>query len=89
MRDIGALRFDSRGRRADTKAFRGAYICLWRRFDRRRKFDRGAFAVFFGLFEMRFEYLNGLGKSFEDLEKLKKEYIKLVVKKIKEKYFNN
>jgi len=41
---------------------------------------------FFGLFEMKFEYLNMMGKSLEDLEKLKKEYSKMLIAKLKEKY---
>lgn len=41
---------------------------------------------FFGLFEMKFEYLNVMGKSLDDLEKLKKEYSKMLIGKLKEKY---
>lgn len=48
------------------------------------KTEEGAY--FFGLFEMKFEYLNVMGKSIEDLEKLKKEYSKMLINKMKEKY---
>lgn len=41
---------------------------------------------FFGLLEMKFECLNGFDKSGRDLEKLKKEYSKMLIKKLKEKY---
>lgn len=41
---------------------------------------------FFGLFEMNFEYLNSLDRVGNDLEKLKKEYFKILVNKLKEKY---
>lgn len=43
---------------------------------------------FFGLFEMNFEYLNSFNRLNNDLEKLKKEYFKILVNKLKEKYPN-
>ena len=39
-----------------------------------------------GLFEIKLEYYNPINKSIEDLEKLKKEYIKMITNKIKDKY---
>lgn len=43
-------------------------------------------AGFCGLFELKLEYLNSMNKSFDDLERLKKEYSKMIYKKLKEKY---
>lgn len=43
-------------------------------------------ACFFGLLEMKFDNLEGFDKSFEDLDKLKREYSKLLINKLKEKY---
>ena len=42
--------------------------------------------TYYGLFELKLEYISGLDKSQDDLMKLKCEYSKMVAKKIKEKY---
>ena len=39
-----------------------------------------------GLFELNLEYYNPVNKTLEDLDKLKKEYTKMISDKLKEKY---
>lgn len=41
---------------------------------------------FYSLFELKLEYYNPINKSLDDLEKLKKEYSKILVEKLKVKY---
>ena len=41
---------------------------------------------FYGLFELKLEYFNPIEKSIEDLEKLKKEYLRMMVEKLQIKY---
>lgn len=41
---------------------------------------------FYGLFELKLEYYNPMEKSLEDLEKLKKEYLRMIVEKLQSKY---
>lgn len=41
---------------------------------------------FYGLFELKLEYYNPIEKSVEDLEKLKKEYLRMIVEKLQTKY---
>lgn len=41
---------------------------------------------FYGLFELKLEYYNPMEKSIEDLEKLKKEYLRMIVEKLQARY---
>jgi len=41
---------------------------------------------FYALFEFKLEYYNAIDKSIEDLEKLKKEYSKMITQKLEAKY---
>ena len=41
---------------------------------------------FYGLFELKLEYYNPIEKSLEDLEKLKKEYLRMIVEKLETRY---
>jgi len=51
-----------------------------------KKYATEPSSYFFGLLELKFEFLNDINQPYEQLEKLKKEYTKLLVNKLKEKY---
>ena len=41
---------------------------------------------FYGLLELKLEYFNPVNKSVDDLDKLKKEYLRMIVEKLKNKF---